>query len=108
MLPRVRRHRVRLTPFRGQRLRDGHGPRRFAVDRDIIEADPTAAIRKAKIGGKDVERDRVLSEDEIRALHRQIPSAGLLNTTEAALWLTLATGCRIGEDKSHIDFDTVG
>lgn len=70
---------------------------RFAVDRDIIEADPTAAIRKAKIGGKDVERDRVLSEDEIRALHRQIPSAGLLHTTEAALWLALATGCRIGE-----------
>lgn len=26
---------------------------RFAVDRDIIEADPTAAIRKAKIGGKE-------------------------------------------------------
>ena len=70
---------------------------RFAVDRDIIEADPTAAIRKAKIGGKDVERDRVLSDDEIRALHRQIPSAGLLHTTEAALWLALATGCRIGE-----------
>jgi integrase len=70
---------------------------RFAVDRDIIEADPTAAIRKAKIGGKDVERDRVLSEDEIRALHRQIPSAGLLHTTEAALWLALATSCRIGE-----------
>lgn len=70
---------------------------RFAVDRDIIEADPTAAIRKAKIGGKDIERDRVLSEDEIRALHRQIPSAGLLHSTEAALWLALATGCRIGE-----------
>lgn len=70
---------------------------RFAVDRDIIEADPTAAIRKAKIGGKDVERDRVLSEEEIRALHRQIPSAGLLISTEAAIWLALATGCRIGE-----------
>lgn len=70
---------------------------RFAVDRDIIEADPTAAIRKSKIGGKDVERERVLNEDEIRALHRQIPSARLLNTTEAAIWLALATGCRIGE-----------
>lgn len=70
---------------------------RFAVDRDIIEADPTAAIRKAKIGGKDVERDRVLSEDEIRTLYRQTPSAGLLHTTEAAIWLALATGCRIGK-----------
>ena len=70
---------------------------RFAVDRDIIEADPTAAIRKSKIGGKDVERDRVLSEDEILSLSRQISSAGLLDTTEAALWIALATGCRIGE-----------
>ena len=30
---------------------------RFAVDRDLIEHDPSASIRKAKIGGKDVERD---------------------------------------------------
>ncbi len=83
---------------------------RFAVDRDIIEADPTAAIRKAKIGGKDVERDRVLSEDEIRSLHRQIPAAGLLRSTEAAIWLTLATGCRIGEllqaEWRHVRLDT--
>jgi len=34
---------------------------RFAVDRDIIEADPTAAIRKAKIGGPAVERDPILT-----------------------------------------------
>lgn len=70
---------------------------RFAVDRDLVEADPTAAIRKGRIGGKDVERDRVLSEDEIRALRRQIHRAGLLVSTEAAVWLALATGCRIGE-----------
>jgi integrase len=54
---------------------------RFAVDRDIIESDPTSAIRKAKIGGKDTERDRVLSEDEIRLL----------------AWIVFATCCRIGE-----------
>lgn len=70
---------------------------RYAVDRDIIEHEPTAAIRKARIGGKPTERDRVLSEDEIRALHRQLPSAQLFPTSEAALWLALATGCRIGE-----------
>jgi len=70
---------------------------RYAVDRDIIEHEPTAAIRKARIGGKPTERDRVLSEDEIRALHRQLPAAKLFPTTEAALWLALATGCRIGE-----------
>ncbi|MBS3916997.1 MAG: tyrosine-type recombinase/integrase [Sulfuritalea sp.] len=70
---------------------------RFAVDRDIIEADPTATIRKAKIGGKDTERERVLKDDEIRALHRQMPEAQLFKTTEAAIWITLATACRIGE-----------
>jgi integrase len=70
---------------------------RFAVDRDILEANPSASIRKAKIGGRDTERDRVLSEDEIRALHRQMPSAALLKTSEAAIWIALSTCCRIGE-----------
>ncbi|MDT4856566.1 Prophage integrase IntA [compost metagenome] len=70
---------------------------RFAVDRDLIDSDPTASIRKAKIGGKDVERDRVLSEDEIRALAKQVPAAGLLVTSQAAIWIALSTCCRIGE-----------
>lgn len=70
---------------------------RFAVDRDILEFDPTANIRKAKIGGKDTERDRVLSEVEIRELSGKIASARLIPTTEAAVWLALSTACRIGE-----------
>lgn len=70
---------------------------RFAVDRDLIEHDPTANIRKAKIGGKDTERDRVLSDVEIRILSVKIPSAKLLPATEAAVWIALSTCCRIGE-----------
>ncbi len=70
---------------------------RYAVDRDIIEHDPTASIRKARIGGKTTERDRVLSEEEIRDLSLQLPSAKIATTTECALWLVLSTGCRIGE-----------
>lgn len=70
---------------------------RFAVDRDLIEADPTASIRKVKIGGPDVERDRVLSETEIGMLCQQVPRAGLMPTTEAAVWIALSTLCRIGE-----------
>lgn len=70
---------------------------RFAVDRDLIEHDPSASIRKAKIGGKDVERDRVLTDDEIRSLAKKAPGAGLLMTTEAAIWIALSTCCRIGE-----------
>ena len=70
---------------------------RFAVDRDLIEYDTTASIRKAKIGGKDVERDRVLSDEEIRTLAKLAPDAGLLPSTEAAIWIALSTCCRIGE-----------
>lgn len=70
---------------------------RFAVDRDFIEADPTASIRKTKIGGQDTERDRVLSEAEIWALRLQLPDARLMPSTEAAIWIALSTLCRIGE-----------
>lgn len=70
---------------------------RFAVDRDIIEADPSANIRKAKIGSKEVERERVLSDDEVRELVRKLPNANLLHTTECAIWIMLSTLCRVGE-----------
>ncbi|MBF6650081.1 site-specific integrase [Methylobacter sp. BlB1] len=70
---------------------------RFAVDRDILETDPTAKIQKSKIGGKDVERDRVLSEDEIRALAEKMPDAGFMKSTECAIWIALSTLCRVGE-----------
>jgi len=80
---------------------------RFAQDRDIIENDPTSSIRKAKIGGKDTVRDRVLSDAEIKALKLQLPDAKLLKTTECALWIMLSTCCRIGEickaEWQHID-----
>jgi len=83
---------------------------RFAVDRDLIDHDPTASIRKAKIGGKDVERDRVLNDEELRALAMQAPTAGLLPSTEAAIWIALSTCCRIGElinaRWDNVDLDT--
>ena len=82
---------------------------RFAVERDYIEHDPSASIRKAKIGGKNVERDRALSEQEIVLLHRLAPQAGLLVTTELAIWIPLSTSCRIGEllgaRWEHVDFN---
>ena len=70
---------------------------RFAVDRGVIEFEPTSSIRKAKIGGKDTERDRVLTEDEIKALVRQLPNAGLSDSAVIAVWLAISTLCRIGE-----------
>ncbi len=83
---------------------------RFGMGRGIVSEDPTTTLSKADIAGKDVERDRVLSEDEIRDLYKKIPDAGLLPSTESAIWIALSTACRIGELTNarweHIDFDT--
>lgn len=70
---------------------------RFAVDRDMLEHDPTASIRKAKIGGRSTERDRVLDDSEIKALASLLPSSGLISSTQLAIWICLSTCCRIGE-----------
>ena len=82
---------------------------KWALYRDWIEVDPTASIKKSDVGKKDVERDRVLSEEEIVSLSMQIPAARLLPTTEAAIWIALTTCCRIGEllkaRWEHIDFE---
>ena len=69
----------------------------FARARQIIELNPCVGLSKAQFGGSKVERDRVLSEAEIRELLAKIPGAKLQTRTEAAIWLMLATGCRVGE-----------
>jgi integrase len=70
---------------------------RFAVDREIIIASPIDTIKKEKIGGADVKRKRFLSDDEIVELLAKLPSAELSKRAELAIWLTLATGVRVGE-----------
>jgi integrase len=81
---------------------------RFAVDREIIDSDPTSRLSITKVTTKPTERDRTLSELEIIALAQQLPSANLLKSTECALWIALSTMCRIGELSktkiSDIDF----
>lgn len=69
---------------------------RFAVDRDLIESDPTAAIRKEKAVGKDNERDRVLSEVELKQLAKALPTC-VPKQIELAVWLMTSTLCRVGE-----------
>ena len=82
----------------------------FGYVRDIVKTDPTHRIRKQDIGGKEVERDRALSEDEIRELARKLPDANLLKSTECAIWIMLATCCRIGESSrarwKDVDFES--
>ena len=82
---------------------------RFAVYNDKIEKEPTASLNIAKRTTRPTERDRVLSELEIRTLAKQMPDAHFVITTETALWITLSTLCRIGELSkakiSDVDWD---
>ncbi len=79
---------------------------RFAVERDFIDGDPTATIRKSRIH-KPNERDRVLSPDEIRLLAMKLPNAGICESSQLAIFGMLATCCRVGEISSanleHVD-----
>ena len=88
---------------------------RFAEKRDIIENDPTHKIDKKHIGGADKERDRVLcaaddKPDELKELIKKIPLSGLKDTSQAGLYICLATCCRIGEllkaKWEHVDLET--
>lgn len=69
----------------------------FAMDRELIETDPLANVKKARIVGVAVERERVLSPEEIRLLAQTLASASMNRRSESAIWLLLATGARIGE-----------
>tara|TARA_R110001599_G_scaffold9972_5_gene49284 strand:- start:7961 stop:9502 length:1542 start_codon:yes stop_codon:yes gene_type:complete len=87
---------------------------RFAETRDIIEADPTHKVDKKQIGGADKERNRVLCStddkpDELKELIKKIPHSGLKDTSQAGLFICLATACRIGEllkaKWEHVDIE---
>lgn len=81
----------------------------FGYTRDIVKNDPTHRLKKADIGGKEVERDRVLSDDEIHDLARRVPLANLYLPSECAIWIMLSTGCRVGDLMKarweELDFD---
>lgn len=80
----------------------------FAMDRDHIEADPTARIKKHKIGGS-AERERVLSEAELIEFFKLLPVSGLVESSQCALTIQLTTITRIGEVLGarweHVDFE---
>jgi len=80
----------------------------WALERDYLPANPTAVIRKAKLGAT-VERERVLSEAELIDLFDKLPSCGLADTSRLALMIQLSTASRIGETLqahwAHVDFE---
>jgi len=70
---------------------------RFALAREIVERNVLDTVTKRDAGGAEVERERVLSSDELKVLAAQIPAAKLDARSAHAIWLILATGCRVGE-----------
>jgi integrase len=80
---------------------------RFATNREIVARNPLEGIKRSSIGGPTVERDRVLSDEELRGLWAAVPNARLHPRSVAAIWLILATAVRVGEAMTarweHID-----
>lgn len=80
---------------------------RFGISRELLEIDPSAMLRAADFGVRSGERDRVLTEEEIKKLASLLilstdgkklsGEARLKDETKVAIWLLLATGARIGE-----------
>jgi integrase len=81
----------------------------YAAVREWVEVSPLAGLSKDKIGGREQTRERHLSENEIKELKNALPKANFQPTTEHAIWIMLATCCRVGELSQaqwrDIDFD---
>ena len=68
----------------------------FAIVRGLVTTDPSSHMKRDDFGKK-VERSRVLSEDEVRLLKSKLSAARMAKTSELAVWIILATCCRVGE-----------
>jgi integrase len=79
----------------------------FAAERELIAGNPLARVKRSKIGGASVERDRHLSDDEVRQLAAALPCAHMHPRSEAAIWLVLATAARAGEAMGAVWADTL-
>jgi integrase len=81
----------------------------YCINKEWILLNPISKLTKTKVGGKESERDRVLSENEIKELAAKLPTANLQRSTERALWIMLSTCCRVGELSKarweHIDLN---
>ncbi len=81
----------------------------YAQDEELIENDPTRRMFKSRVGGIEKSRERVLSTDERAMLAQKLPESDLPENYQQAIWLMLATGCRVDEisraEWSHIDFN---
>lgn len=84
----------------------------FAIGAGLLENDPTSHLKKAAFGGKEVERDRILSYAELRHLLQQaLPNCNLSHKAKSAVLVLISTATRVGEllraKREHINLDTM-
>lgn len=81
----------------------------YAQDEELTKDDPTRRMFKSRVGGIEKPRERVLLPEERTMLMQKLPASGLPANYQRAIWLMLATGCRVDEisraEWSHIDFN---
>ncbi|MES2960036.1 MAG: tyrosine-type recombinase/integrase [Pseudomonadota bacterium] len=70
---------------------------RFGLTRELVERNVLETVTKRDAGGPNMERDRVLSIDELDALFKALPRAALNKRSSLAVPLILGTACRVGE-----------
>lgn len=80
----------------------------YCVGRGILNDNPALQIAKSEVGGKENQRDRFLSFDEIKRFFERIDTAPFSRTVQLVLKILLLTGQRAGEicnaEWSEIDF----
>lgn len=90
-------------------LSEIRGMFRFAEIRELVTSNPAALILRRDAGGKKVERDRNLAEQEIAQLSKAMKAANMTVRAVTAVNLILATAVRVGELANarweHIDLD---
>jgi integrase len=89
------------------RYGDTHQPwKRLLVECDALAIDDESVVR----GEYDNVRTRALEESEITKLKTLLPVSGMTGVVQAAIWVMLSVGTRVGEtvatEWKHIDFDT--
>lgn len=70
---------------------------RYADDEEMINADPTRKFTKARVGGKEQSRKRVLKLNELKLLNTKLKKTDMPDPYKHAILFYLATGCRRNE-----------
>lgn len=68
----------------------------YAIMREIVEHDPTSRLKRDDFGKKN-ERERVLTDTEIKSLPGKLKAARMAKSSTTAIWIMLSTCCRVGE-----------